>query len=81
MNVQVKLFASARQLAGAPSVVVEVGQNATVADLEAALFQQFPKLQPLQRHLLFSVDHEYANPTDALCATSEVAAIPPVSGG
>ncbi|MEK6246790.1 MAG: MoaD/ThiS family protein [Planctomycetales bacterium] len=81
MNVQVKLFAAARQLVGKPVVIVDVADIATVADLRAALLKQFPVLRPLQHHLMFSVDQEYASPTDAVTAISEVAVIPPVSGG
>lgn len=81
MNVQVKLFALAREAAGADAVTVELPAGATVAELRRHLAEQFPKLAPLVTQMLVAVDAEYADDEHRLEAGAEVACIPPVSGG
>jgi sulfur-carrier protein len=81
VRVTIKLFALARQAAEAEQVEVELPAAATVGDLRRALAAQHPALEPLLRHVLFAVDTEYASDATPLAADSEVACIPPVSGG
>ena len=81
MKVCVRMFAAARQLAGAPTIDVELPAAATVAQLRAAILERFPNLQPLQHHLLFAVNTQYAHDDTNLGESDEIACIPPVSGG
>lgn len=81
MTVTVRLFARARDLAGSPTVLVELPQPATVADLRAALLRAKPQLQPLAASLLVAVGAEYAADTAPISPGEEVAVFPPVSGG
>lgn len=81
MKVEVKLFAVARQVAGAEVVTLDVAEEATVADVRAALAQQHPALAANLRHMLLAVDTEYATDATPVSARSEIAVIPPVSGG
>ena len=81
MKVAVKLFAAARQLAGAEEVVVEVTEEATIADLRAALVLQHPPLTPLLNHALFAMDADYVTDATRVTPSAEIACIPPVSGG
>lgn len=81
MQVNVKLFAVAKQRAGAGQVTVELPEVATVADLKRALVETFPALAPLVPNLMIAVDAEYAGDDRQITPGSEVAAIPPVSGG
>lgn len=81
MNVQVKLFAVARQVAGTEVVTLELGEAATVRDARAALVERYPALATTMRHMLMAVDTEYADDDALLSSRSEVALIPPVSGG
>lgn len=81
MKVRVKLFAMARELAGQEEVEVEVAAGATVGDLRGLMQSQFPALAPLLRRSLIAVDHNYAPDSTAIHADSELACIPPVSGG
>lgn len=81
MQITVKLFARARELAGAPSLAVELPDGATVAQLRSALLEQSPALQPLERSLLVAVGSEYAADGHVLGADADVACFPPVSGG
>ena len=81
MNLEVKLFAVAKQLAGRPLVTVELPEPATVADLRRELARQVPELAAIVGQTLFAVGEEYAVDATPLLPGSEVACIPPVSGG
>ena len=81
MKVHVRLFALARQRAGRPEVVVELPEPATVADLKRALAEAFPELAALASSVMIAVDSEYAGDDQVVSPGSEVAVIPPVSGG
>lgn len=81
MNVRVKLFAVARELAGADEVPLVVADGATVADVERALRQESPGIGPILQHARWAVDAEFVAPDYQVRETSEVALIPPVSGG
>jgi molybdopterin converting factor small subunit len=82
MNLEVKLFARAKDLAGADSVVVEIGDAArTVADLKAALSEQIPQLAPLVPHLLVAIGTAYADDSMTLQQSDSISCFPPVSGG
>jgi molybdopterin converting factor subunit 1 len=81
MIVRIKLFAVAKELAGRDEVTVEAPENATVDDVRTALIGAFPKLAKVVPHALWAVDARYV-PADArVTQQSEVALIPPVSGG
>ena len=81
MKIRVRLFAAAKQLAGAEAIDVEVPEPPTVAALRAAMEARIPALSPLLRHAMFAVDAEYVSQNTVLTADSDVACIPPVSGG
>ena len=81
MKVHVRLFALARQRAGRPEVVVELPEPATVADLKRSLVEALPELAPLASSLMIAVDSEYAGDDQVVAPGSEIAVIPPVSGG
>ena len=81
MNVEVKLFAVARQLAGCETACVELPEAATVAQLRVALVAQHPPLAEVMQHVMFAVDAEYADEQTSIPHDAEVACIPPVSGG
>ena len=81
MNLTVRLFARARELAGTDQLKVEVSAGATVADLRNAIIVQIPALGPLLAVSAMAVNHDFATESQALIETDEVAIIPPVSGG
>ena len=81
MQIQVKLFAVARQLAGREELTLTLRAAARVADVRRALVEQRPELAPLGDYLLFAVDREYAGDDVLVNQDSEIAVIPPVSGG
>ena len=81
MKVRVKLFAAAKELAGRDELELELRNGATVADVRAAVEQNFDALRRILRHAMWAVDGQYANNDARITERSEVALIPPVSGG
>lgn len=81
MQVTVKLFALASQLAGSPQVELELSEKPTVGELRSALKENFSELAPICDSLLFAIDTEYAQDTSTLPENSDIACFPPVSGG
>lgn len=81
MQLSVRLFARARDLAGADSVTVELPEEASVADLKSALQNQHESLGPIVPHLLVAIGTDYADDSTKLDASTEVSCFPPVSGG
>lgn len=81
MRVQVRLFARARDLAGAGILTVELFAGATAADLRRRLAEQCPALRSLLTHSALAVNNEFADDATALAEGAEVALLPPVSGG
>ena len=81
MNVRVKLFAVAKELAGCEAVTVDVPAVAKIGDVRQAVEKKFPALQQVLRHAVWAVDAEYADDEMTVNERSDVALIPPVSGG
>ena len=81
MLVRARLFASFREAAEAPTVVVNLGDEPRVSDLLAALREQYPRLGPGLESAMVAVNLEYVPPDYLLRDDDEVAIIPPVSGG
>jgi molybdopterin converting factor small subunit len=81
VNVRLRLFAVARQLAGADVVEVSLAEGATVGDLRRQLAAQVPQLAALAPYLMFAIESAYAEDHARIPHNAEVACIPPVSGG
>jgi len=81
MKLSVKLFAVARERAGSGTIEVELPPGASVRQLRGAIAEQFPPLADLLVHTRLAVDNDYATDTTQLSPQSELALIPPVSGG
>lgn len=79
--VRVRLFAMARELGGAEVVSVVVPDRAIVGDVRRALTAACPELAAMADRTLIAVDAEYADDATAVTERSDVALIPPVSGG
>ncbi len=59
MEINVKLFAHARELAGGESVRVTIPEQATVRELRQALVDRLPAAAELLRRSMFAIDAEY----------------------
>jgi sulfur-carrier protein len=81
MKVRVRLFAVARQLAGADSVEITLPDEATAADVRCALVEQWSVLAPLVPHVMLAIGSSYAADTAKIPLGADLACIPPVSGG
>ena len=81
MKIQVKLCASAKELAGQDRLSVELPEGATIRDLRGAIATVMPPLARIIPHAMWAVDANYAADDTRLTEQSEVALIPPVSGG
>lgn len=81
MIVTVQLFAAARDCIGRPTVQVDLNGESTVAGLRQRLAIDFPALAAILPHAQMAVDAEYVTNDFPLQSTSDVALIPPVSGG
>jgi molybdopterin converting factor subunit 1 len=81
MTVHVRLFARARDLAETASVCVELPAAATVADLRHVLAKTHPALAALLPRCAVAVDDDFAGDDRPLSPSSEIALLPPVSGG
>lgn len=79
MDITVRCFAVAREVTGEETVTLSLRENATVEELQHALFARYPALQTLR--VRFAVNLRYAEPHETLRVGDDVACIPPVGGG
>ncbi len=81
MQVRVKLFALARDLAGVEELALPLPSQATAITALQVLIEQYPALRQWKDHLRLAVNNEYVSNDTLLHENDEVAVIPPVSGG
>lgn len=81
MEIRVRLFAAAKELAKTGEVRLELPPESTVATLRAKLLERCPELAAIAAHSLFALDAAYAAETAVVPPGAEAALIPPVSGG
>ncbi|HTU88509.1 MAG TPA: MoaD/ThiS family protein [Gemmataceae bacterium] len=81
MIVHVRLFARARDLAGADILRVELPGGAAVADLRRRLAADYPALSSLLKRSALANENEFADDSLVLSEDAEIALLPPVSGG
>ncbi len=78
---EILLFGITREIAGKQKLTLPAAESvSTVGELKAWLAGQYPALKQLSS-LAVAVDNEYAENEVPLNAASEIALIPPVSGG
>ncbi len=80
-ELEIRLFASLRELAGAETIRVSLDRDATAADLLAKAGLLYPDLASALRSVVVAVDRRIVAPADPVPPLSEVAFLPPVSGG
>lgn len=81
MQVTLLYFAAARERAGCSSETLELPAGSSAASALAVACAAHPALAPLIDKLRLAVDREFTPGTTLLREGSEVALIPPVSGG
>ncbi len=77
---RVKLFATLKEKAGAPEIVLQ-GAVSTVAEVRQRIAEQYPHLAALAARSIVAVNHQFAFDADPVRPEDEVALFPPVSGG
>jgi molybdopterin converting factor subunit 1 len=82
VNVEVLLFAAARQAAGCDKVTVQLaGGSSSVADLKREIAAVCPALESVVASSMIAINHEYVRDNSVVPPNAEIALIPPVSGG
>ena len=81
MRIDVQLFATLRDRAGAKSIAVEVPDGSTVANLIERIAADYPALEAALPSAIVAVNQEFAFPPTPVRTGDEVALFPPVSGG
>ena len=81
MQLEVLLFAAARDAAGADSICVEVSDDPCARDVIEAIGHRLPEISRLLPSCRLAVDCSYVTADTPVPAESEIALIPPVSGG
>ncbi|MDQ2752470.1 MAG: MoaD/ThiS family protein [Bacteroidota bacterium] len=77
----IQLFGIAKEMIGDKKLTLTDDTNiSSVGELKEQLSKQFPKLLSLQSWAI-AVDSEYANDNTTVDKRSEIALLPPVSGG
>lgn len=77
----VRLFGPAREAAGSEAISLELGEDATAADVVAALAAAYPALKALLPRTRVAVNLEYVDARTRLAPGDEIAILPPVGGG
>ena len=81
MEVEVLMFAAAREAAGCDSIKVKVADDALARDLIEAIEHGLPELKPMLPSCRLAADNKYVANDTAISVDQEIALIPPVSGG
>ena len=81
MRIEVRLFAQARERVGSGSARLDLPAGSRVDDALDALERAYPSLRELRPHLAVALDGGLVSRDQALDDGSELALLPPVSGG
>ena len=81
MRLRVQLFSRLKDAAGKDHVDLVLNEGATVRDLLAELFAQFPQLKPWEQSILVGAGVEFVDHDHVLREGEEISIMPPVQGG
>jgi len=81
MQSKVLFFASLVELVGHDEVTLEMSEEVSVADFLSRLEKEYPALLRFERRYRVAVDQVFADEDHTISPGSEIALIPPVSGG
>jgi len=77
----IRFFARARDLAGIDWCRLDLPPGSLVRDLRRRLVEEYPELVALLEHSAIAIDQKVASADMAISNDTEVAVLPPVSGG
>jgi molybdopterin converting factor subunit 1 len=81
MNIKVRLFSIAKELAGFGEAMMEIPSDSPAASVVQKLVESHPGFAEWKSSLRLAVNQEYVTDDHPLHEGDEVAVIPPVSGG
>ncbi len=81
MHLQVRLFATYREIVGADDVPWTAEPGTTLGQFLDAFLREHPRLVPHRGSMILAVNLAFAEPSAVLHDGDEVALLPPVSGG
>jgi molybdopterin converting factor subunit 1 len=82
VKVKVLFFGAAKETLGRDLVELDLPQNTSAANAFEQILAAFPVLrEKFGKSLLFAVNQTYADASQIICETDELAIFPPVSGG
>jgi|SaaInl59LU_5_DNA_1037362.scaffolds.fasta_scaffold151072_1 molybdopterin synthase sulfur carrier subunit len=82
MQITIKTFAQTREVSGCASLVLEVENNTTVADVITQLKHRSENwANALESHVLTARNQTLCSPDTVVSENDEIAFFPPVTGG
>lgn len=81
MNITVRLFARAKDVAGHEEVELTLPDSARIRDVRRALAERHPALASILPQLFIAVDERFSRDDDPVPPGARLACFPPVSGG
>ena len=81
MKVRVQFFSRLRDLAGSPTMDLEVTDGTTAADLLKTLYAKVPALRGWDKSILVASGVEFVGRNYVLKPGDEISVMPPVQGG
>lgn len=79
--VNVKFFASCREIVGTSEISLELESDSTTDSLILILIARFPRLNDSIQQVSIAVNKRYIEGSQSLKDGDEVALLPPMSGG
>jgi molybdopterin converting factor subunit 1 len=81
MKIQIRYFASIREIVGRHEEILTLAEGVSVADVRALLLSRHPRLQPIMERSVYAVNSAYVPAETTLYDGDVVVFIPPVGGG
>jgi molybdopterin converting factor small subunit len=81
MTVRVQFYSQLRDLAGAPELIVDLGEGAIVTDLLESVYAKVPALRSQDKSILVGAGVEFVDRNYKLQPGDEISIMPPVQGG
>ncbi len=81
MVINIKTFATVKDIFGCDEISLDVADRITAGEIGEILCQKYPALSALKERLITAVNEEYSSHDTVLKQNDTLALFPPVSGG
>jgi molybdopterin converting factor subunit 1 len=81
MHIQIRYFASLREITGEREEQLTIPDGATVANVRTMLLTRYPRLQLILERCAYALNHHYVSTEAILKEGDELVFIPPTGGG